>query len=479
MTQSVVNSMNNIQELMTQAQQKASSVASEVSSFAKNNSVVDRNTDLKSDNKFDKIFEKQIEKETQDTESKKDVSEINEIPKTVPPTTAKTMDDVKNNATVLIDVEKLANFREVLAEITAEANVETSLDLTLGKDIDEVISKLKGSLEAAIEVEETTVDESAVVEEIVSSSKEQAFSLEDVAEEPVFNQAVDKQSDSVYGQISIVSKPIQEVENINKESDVLNINSQKGSENLLCELSQDEIEMTIIDDIQEVVKPVVKETEQDAASLEDLVDEDILKELNIEEIKSEMSFSQGEGSLMEQQTPQEQGIKAMLVQDVESFDIKIDKAFSTQSAQSVQTKAVDITPSKIIEQVVKQMEGLQNTSKVNIVLNPESLGRVTIQLIKTGEGLSAQFTVANQEVRDMLMKGLDGLKETLTAHGVGVDNVSIKLNDTQKSEYNSDWTELEGSRGGNKEQGRSQKDEKEKGLFEQMMAQFNEENGKV
>ena len=79
----------------------------------------------------------------------------------------------------------------------------------------------------------------------------------------------------------------------------------------------------------------------------------------------------------------------------------------------------------------------------------------------------------------MLMKGLDGLKETLTAQGIGVDNVSIKLNDTQKSSYNPDWTEQEGSRGGNKEQGRSNKDEKHKELFEQMMAQTDNENGNV
>ena len=105
---------------------------------------------------------------------------------------------------------------------------------------------------------------------------------------------------------------------------------------------------------------------------------------------------------------------------------------------------------------------------------------MTVQLIKTGEGLSAQFTVASQEVRDMLMKGLDGLKETLTAQGVGVDNVTVRLSESQKSEYNADWTEQEGSNGGNKEQGRSNKEEKEKGLFEKMMAQtVQDENGNV
>ena len=39
----------------------------------------------------------------------------------------------------------------------------------------------------------------------------------------------------------------------------------------------------------------------------------------------------------------------------------------------------------------------------------------------------------------------------------------------KKSEYNADWTEQDGSRGGNKEQNRQNREEKEKGLFEKTM----------
>ena len=76
-------------------------------------------------------------------------------------------------------------------------------------------------------------------------------------------------------------------------------------------------------------------------------------------------------------------------------------------------KTTEITPSKIIEQVTKHLETLQNNSKVSIVLNPESLGKITIQLVKSPEGLSAQFTTATQEAKNILMKGLDGLKRKL------------------------------------------------------------------
>lgn len=201
--------------------------------------------------------------------------------------------------------------------------------------------------------------------------------------------------------------------------------------------------------------------ETDTEVQEPQLDEDMLRELNIESVEAETDTSSDNQSLLNRQSAEEQGIKIALHQET-------TKPFDIQASQS-SIKPTEITPSKIIEQVTKHLETLQNTSKVDIVLNPESLGKITIQLVKSPEGLSAQFTTATQEVRNILMKGLDGLKETLTAHGVGVDNVSVKVNDTQKSEYNADWTEQEGSRGGNKEQNRQNREEKEKGLFEKTM----------
>ncbi len=227
---------------------------------------------------------------------------------------------------------------------------------------------------------------------------------------------------------------------------------------------------------QTTSKEVSKETEQ---SLEDIIDEDQLKELKIESIEAETSDSTGEDDIMQNQTPEEQGVKAMLQADADFAEVKTE----AKPAQTVQnttkpTSSSEVTSNKIIEQITKQMEGMYNGSKVNMVLNPESLGKVSIQLINTKEGLSAQFTVATQEARNLIMKGLDGLKDTLMSHGVSVDNVSVKIDDAQKSEYNADWTEQEGSRGGNKEQG-SQKEQRGKEQFEQMMSFIENENGKV
>ena len=229
-----------------------------------------------------------------------------------------------------------------------------------------------------------------------------------------------------------------------------------------------------------IVKPAVQSDDVDGKSLEELVDEDTLKELNIESIEVETSNDDASSDdFMQNQTPEEHGIKAMLNTQSDFAEIKAETQASAQTTQKT-SQVSQTTSDKIIEQISKQMENLQNGSRVNLIMNPESLGKVSIQLINTEEGLSAQFTVATQDAKNLIMKGLDGLKETLLAHGVNVDNVTVKLNEAQESEYNSDWTEQEGSRGGNKEQNQSRQN-KEQEDFEQMMSfeKDNIENGNV
>lgn len=229
-----------------------------------------------------------------------------------------------------------------------------------------------------------------------------------------------------------------------------------------------------------IVKPAVQSDDVEGKSLEELVDEDTLKELNIESIEVETSNDDASSDdFMQNQTPEEHGIKAMLNTQSDFAEIKAETQASAQTTQKT-SKVSQTTSDKIIEQISKQMENLQNGSRVNLIMNPERLGKVSIQLINTEEGLSAQFTVATQDAKNLIMKGLDGLKETLLAHGVNVDNVTVKLNEAQDSEYNSDWTEQEGSRGGNKEQNQSRQN-KEQEDFEQMMSFEKDsiENGNV
>lgn len=471
MTQAVSNNLNNLQELMTQANQLQNKVTE-----VKEVSAVDKTSDKLVD--FSKVYEKQVSKENKNDNN---VNIDNNVKVDDNISNLKTIADLKNNTFTQAKDTNWADFQAILSKITEESNAETSLDLTLARDIEEIISQLKEAIDETVDETEDVVEQTSVVEEAVVQVLDEKLLIEEALENGSDSLANDDKvqtglSKDIAEELvtfvnNSVSNEIENSEMVLEENQAIEFDS--------LGTSFESLEMFNNLTAEDTVK-TNKTEEASQNELEKILDEDVLKELNIESIKGEVDSSGQESSLMNSQTPQEQAVKAMLNTEIEHFELKIDKPTEIQQVQTATSKPIDVSPSKILDQITKQMEGLQNNSKVNIVLNPESLGKVTIQLIKTGEGLSAQFTVANQEVRDMLMKGLDGLKETLTAHGVGVDNVSIKMNETQKSEYNADWTEQEGSRGGNKEQGRSTKEEKEKGLFEQMMAQtLEEENGNV
>ena len=468
MTQAVANNLNSLNEMLVQtksALDKSVNVKDTVKTTVKD-SLADKNFDRKTD--FSKVYDKQINKQNKVDSENIETKEVS------------TLGDIKLNYTKSSkQSEDWAGFKETLTKITEEANVETSLDLTLARDINEIISQLKETLNETVETTEEVVETSEVVEEVLSEVLNEEVAFESESESETESET-ETEVDTEVEKTPIVTGIYEQVLAQVKTSDEVNV---KEDVKTLAESFEENT--TILENDSETIEllsklPMDEKPESDSDSQLQL-DEEMMKELKIESLSSETA-TPDEGSLMDKQSPQEQAFKAIFSAEVESFDTRIDKVLNTQNIQQPQAKPVEVNPSKILEQITKQLEGMQNTSKLNIVLNPESLGRVTVQLIKTGEGLSAQFTVSSQEVRDMLMKGMDGLKETLVAQGVGVDNVSVKVNDSQKSEYNADWTEREGSRGGNKEQGQQNKEEKQKGLFEKMMAQLDglfEENGNV
>ena len=339
--------------------------------------------------------------------------------------------------------------------VSKEVGGESALDISLAKADDE--GEIDAKEDIPIENTDGETSDNTIVDTAVQNLMQQILQTQPVQ----INQIQ---------QVQEVAKDVEQgLEAIDEELHVtLNgIDLDKVLEDFGLNNTED------LPEVKTLKTEIAEET--DGKSLEELVDEDTLRELNIESVEADTSSGEEESSdLMQNQTAEEQGVKAMLHADADFGEVKaeVQSNVSTQAPKS--TGNSDVTPSKIIDQISKQMENMKTGSRVNIVLNPESLGKVSVQLINTKEGLSAQFTVATQDARNLILKGLDGLKDTLLTQGVNVDNVTVKLSETQESEYNADWTEQEGSRGGNKEQG-SYKGQKEKEKFEEMMSFVNNE----
>ena len=428
MTSTIVNTLNNLEKMF--------STQSEVQKVCeKLHSGMDKSKDFK------KIFDSSISK--------------NET---------KSITDVKKSQSMHKNSIASNEFKKILKEASKEANVETSLDLTLAKDINEIISQLKEAVEDANEA----IDSVGVALENSAQIVEHTINDESVLE------------NQIEGSDNQLTEQI-----LTSLSDISSI--QKNMSSNLQDSSAENVELLELDTAEFIefaentIEDIVSTSKTDDLSnldLENLLDEEAIKDLKIESISAETDFS-GESDFMQNQTPEEHAIKAMINEDVEISDMNTTSAQKAQSVNVSQSKVLDVNPSKILDQISKQLDGLQNNSKVNIVLNPESLGKVNIQLLSTKEGLTAQFVVTTQEAKELLTKGVDGLKESLLSHGVGVDNISVKVSENQKSEYQQDWIEQENSEKRGREQ-EQRKEEKEKGAFEKMMAKYEDnKNGNV
>ncbi|MDD3149399.1 MAG: flagellar hook-length control protein FliK, partial [Candidatus Gastranaerophilales bacterium] len=102
--------------------------------------------------------------------------------------------------------------------------------------------------------------------------------------------------------------------------------------------------------------------------------------------------------------------------------VEFDKVLeSKQTAQN--------SPSNILDQVMKKISGEigANKSQISMILKPENLGKVDINIISEKGILSAEISAENQQVKDALSKGMETLKQTLEQQGVNVDNITIKV----------------------------------------------------
>lgn len=345
----------------------------------------------------------------------------------------------KNNSSEKADEKDLKDF-SAKVQATEESVDELSSEVVLTEkkenDID-IVADITNDEDSKMENEFTPLTDTSSVSAVLTQL-----------------QPIVQRSDSETEEV------INQQEPLNKTTDSL----QKFADVKLNSQAKTDVKLSDID------KQSAK-TERE--TIQEIISDEMAEELNIEALDAGDADTGAGSDLMQKQSPQEYSMKAMIQGDVKFEDVNL-KVVSPQNVKVGQ----EISPEKIIEQITKQMEGMHNNSKVNIVLNPESLGRLTLQLINSKDGLTAHFTVMTQEAKDLIMKGLDGLKQSLLAQGVSVDNLVVKMSEDANigdSEHQFKWGE--GSRGGNKEQSRKNQEKDEK-PFEQMMFEINQ-NGKV
>ncbi len=75
---------------------------------------------------------------------------------------------------------------------------------------------------------------------------------------------------------------------------------------------------------------------------------------------------------------------------------------------------------------LKDAQGQIQGQKLTMVLRPNDLGRLSIELIKNNDGLSTNILAQNDDVRIYIEKNINNLRQQLADAGVNVNNIQIK-----------------------------------------------------
>ncbi len=111
--------------------------------------------------------------------------------------------------------------------------------------------------------------------------------------------------------------------------------------------------------------------------------------------------------------------------------------FTEQLAEAFETSAGERTPSAgslmthIVDQVVNQVKirMMPETTSMELMLHPESLGRVSLQVTAAGGATKAMLIVENQMAKEALESQMITLKETFEEQGLKVDAVEVTVSE--------------------------------------------------
>ena len=204
-----------------------------------------------------------------------------------------------------------------------------------------------------------------------------------------------------------------------------------------------DILVNVSDDVmQQEVQPVVNEQNKNKLSFREVMEKAGLDEAKLEALnlnvtsagseENEFGGNLGQGSAQDdiaRLSLETQGKKDLISTQNKDFSKIVD------TKQTLEEQPKEISKNDILAQVNNKMQAqnINGTKKITLQLTPESLGKITIEIMKGKDGLQAKMLTDNYQVKEMLDKNIDGLKSTLSNQGITVNNVSVKVSSASES----------------------------------------------
>ena len=418
---------------------------------------------------------------TQDTKNKE--QNTNEIQKdnteTVKQEDKKTLDEIKAKNVKEFSEEtaqgtntKVLSSDEVIQEAVSKINnlIETSLDGQLNLEDVEALKNALEEIQTQINNNELVVSEETkqALKDVLNRLLTQ--NPEDLAVSELQKDLKQLSQDIKAGAFKPDSQIKLEEENSNPnralELDIQEVQTNK--ENKTKETLNDKNSNTINTSQSSVnVSSQVKEvqpTQEDKVDIEQQMLDDM--NVQIDEVSSSQTSSNSNNQ--NYTTAQDEVIK-LQIQNADNdsntpVTFTFDKTIKNTNPNSqIRLEGVtkELNANDILNQIGSKFEQLKDGSstKITMTLRPNDLGRVTIELLSTANGITTNIIAQNSQVKELLDKNIDILKQQLAQQGVNVQNVQVKtVEQNSQANLNNSYNDRNGEQGQNQNNSNSRND---------------------
>ena len=421
------------------------------------------------------------------------ISELTNQPKD----SAETVESIENSEIItflksdsLNNAEIINNLSALIDEAVKEADLSSNNEkLELAKNI---ISTVKTAAENILaqadilsenKVENTVTAEEALVMNTEISDEavmQTAQVLEDNAEnkQPVLS--ADVLTESGDDIVKSNNNSMQKLADLADAAVEENINSKQSDEKLSQETAKETLKDTVKESVKDTVKESVKDTVKE--SVKDIVKDtvkqtdtvsvkDVQKEfktanvevteslrgesnakaeikantVNLSETGKNLQNNLNQKEMMMTQSNAGENFSASQSDKGNNFNYFLKSSAEAQAkydtAQSKEAQApYNMKEPRDIERLVRTMQSSvsKGESKLTVVLTPENLGKMEIQLSESGGKITAKFLSDNESSHKLIMAQSDLLKNQLSEKGIVVDNMEFAYNDAMNKQQNND-----------------------------------------
>jgi len=339
-----------------------------------------------------------------------------------------TLDSLNDSETVIQSVDLNSQLVNELDGFVSQSEVESSVQTN-----DVLLNNIDVDAVKTLDIDDTNndlIDKNNISSNLVNTTeKDTTTTTQNVEIKDKFLSSSTKAQNA-----NIVSQGKDALSTVNNSQELSNEDNTVNND-VLVNVSDDVI--------QQEAQPVINEQNENKLSFREIMQKAGLDEAKLEALNLNVTdVSNGEsdfGGNLGQNSAQDDIVRLSLeTQGKKDLNASVqNKDFSKMidMKQNVEEQPSEISKNDILAQINNKMQAqnINGTKKITLQLTPESLGKITIEIMKGKDGLQAKMLTDNYQVKDMLEKNIDGLKSTLANQGVTVNNVSVKVASASES----------------------------------------------